>query len=1309
MYENVAELERRYQVLFSQYQTGAIDEATFTAEIDRLQFQDSYGRYWMIGAQSGSWHYYDGQSWHQADPRDSDGLPFMDAQGRYWQKGAKSGDWYYFQPETNEWVKPGQGDPTSPVVPQSQPQPQQHPQQQQQYTPPQPQPQPQQPAAAPAAAQMESQLFQDDEGRYWSMGSKSGQWYFYDANGWHPAHEFESRTGRAQPATNFPPAAQPTTYSQPPAPTPAPASQGYTPQPPAAAYSGAAAAPAQPQPQQPMPQQPMPAVYESQPVYHAQPPQPAAGAASTPPPAPPGQSGSWFYFDGNQWLQYANNQPATDAPPDPNLIVEQKPAEKSAAPRVEAKPKSEPIVAEFVQEDEPPVEVVDVEVITVIEPEPQPAPQPQPAPAAPSPLPYAAAGLAAAGLATAAHTAAEPPITEFEPDEEPYQPGKSRPTSPLSVDEVIPRREKTSPDLPAGRRSPSTPIEPERVPPRRTATSTDPSRPASPRQRATRAPQEPTIILPTGPATATPASARSSRPTVPLPAQSRRAREDTLPMKPAVPPADSPSAPTPAQTRHRQVTQSMPAVSRAPSAPVPTAAPAAPAPQKSSPPSAQPTAPIPAVAPKPAQQPPSTPATPEPEKEGFTLGDILRAFPSTLWTGLAGVSVLLIFAILIIGAFMYGSSLFGSNSVAAVEISTPTLEAGPPDASPTPGPTPTEAGGVVSTPTQAAMTTFSSTDLDITLEHPENWETADDGTVASFSPSAEGLSTTAFNDATMRIGQSEQSEVGITDLLTEVLGAFPDNFETLNEGTISIAAQTWTSTQIRFDDENLGEQGIATVAVTNRDGIGYYLMAVAPAADWNSVQPVFQSMINSFRFGAEAVVAQSNATPATASSKTTTSTPAATSATAEAGSEEETTPTPAATRTPTAIPTPTPEADATPLVYAVKSGDTFLGIANRFGVDLDLLIEENGLSEDSVLQIGQELVIPFTAEELANYNAGQNPGPATAADSAAATDEPADSGDASAAAPTEAASDGADGAADSTADSAPPATEEPATDAAAVSGRIVYPAFNNSTGVYDVWMIDLGSGEQTPIAGGASQPAFNKDGSLLAYRSWDRSSRGIFFRDFIGGRGDIVTRFVEDGLPTWSPDGFSFAFSSRKEGDRVPRIYVGNQQAQDPFAVGFQGEYVSTMPDGRLAVKGCTPTGDCGMFIIGPRGGGEKKISDDPSDTAPAPSPDGSKLAFMSYNRSGNNWEIWVINTDGSGMKRLTEDGAADGLPAWSPDGQSIAFVSNRGGVWAMWVMNADGSNQRKLFDMKGPPDGKILYDEFNSRGWLEERISWAP
>ena len=86
---NIEALERHYQTLVSDFQAGRLNEATFVAEVDRLQFQDDWGRFWMVGAQSGTWHYYDGQNWQQADPHDADKLPFMDDRGRYWQRALK--------------------------------------------------------------------------------------------------------------------------------------------------------------------------------------------------------------------------------------------------------------------------------------------------------------------------------------------------------------------------------------------------------------------------------------------------------------------------------------------------------------------------------------------------------------------------------------------------------------------------------------------------------------------------------------------------------------------------------------------------------------------------------------------------------------------------------------------------------------------------------------------------------------------------------------------------------------------------------------------------------------------------------------------------------------------------------------------------------------------------------------------------------------------------------------------------------------------------------------------------------------------
>ena len=87
----------------------------------------------------------------------------------------------------------------------------------------------------------------------------------------------------------------------------------------------------------------------------------------------------------------------------------------------------------------------------------------------------------------------------------------------------------------------------------------------------------------------------------------------------------------------------------------------------------------------------------------------------------------------------------------------------------------------------------------------------------------------------------------------------------------------------------------------------------------------------------------------------------------------------------------------------------------------------------------------------------------------------------------------------------------------------------------------------------------------------------------------------------------------------------------------------------------------------------------DAFDSRPDWSPDGRRIAFNS-NRDGN-WEVYVMNADGSGVTRLTENDVVDGSPTWSPDGTRIAFDSTRDGDWDIYVMNADGSGVTRLTD----------------------------
>jgi Tol biopolymer transport system component len=84
------------------------------------------------------------------------------------------------------------------------------------------------------------------------------------------------------------------------------------------------------------------------------------------------------------------------------------------------------------------------------------------------------------------------------------------------------------------------------------------------------------------------------------------------------------------------------------------------------------------------------------------------------------------------------------------------------------------------------------------------------------------------------------------------------------------------------------------------------------------------------------------------------------------------------------------------------------------------------------------------------------------------------------------------------------------------------------------------------------------------------------------------------------------------------------------------------------------------------------------SVSAFAKAPETAKIIFAS-NRDGN-FEIYIMNPDGSDQKNLTQHRANDFAPVWSPTGEQILFHSDRDGIAELYLMDADGTNVRQVF-----------------------------
>ncbi len=195
--------------------------------------------------------------------------------------------------------------------------------------------------------------------------------------------------------------------------------------------------------------------------------------------------------------------------------------------------------------------------------------------------------------------------------------------------------------------------------------------------------------------------------------------------------------------------------------------------------------------------------------------------------------------------------------------------------------------------------------------------------------------------------------------------------------------------------------------------------------------------------------------------------------------------------------------------------------------------------------------------------------------------------------------------------------------------------------------------------GGDGEPAWSPDSQRLAFMRGDpRIGKDLYVVDAAGGKPVRLLAGQDDhpeasGSPAWSPDGKTIALASDRRDGKGTAIWL----------VELSGGALTRLTPIRLHASYS-------------------------SDRDPCWSPDGKTIAFSSNRHVGSaddadDFDIYAISADGSGLTRLTSDPGVAVQPAYSPDGNRIFFASTRDRAgafeWELYVMASGGGVQRRV------------------------------
>jgi Tol biopolymer transport system component len=270
----------------------------------------------------------------------------------------------------------------------------------------------------------------------------------------------------------------------------------------------------------------------------------------------------------------------------------------------------------------------------------------------------------------------------------------------------------------------------------------------------------------------------------------------------------------------------------------------------------------------------------------------------------------------------------------------------------------------------------------------------------------------------------------------------------------------------------------------------------------------------------------------------------------------------------------------------------------------------------------------------------------------------------------------------------------------------------------EVWQVEVATGAgKLVIPADAVQPSWSPNGRRIAY--WENAGGKRVVRTLAAAGGPSL-QVTDDAYvnwsPVWSPDGQYVYFASDRGGSmnlwRVPIDESSGRLQGAPEAILTPAPW-SGLPslsrDGRKILY-ATREGKANLerFALDPATG---RIVGPPVPVTRGPrtvgsgavSPDGGRVVFHDATPQE---DLYVVRSDGSGLRRLTHDAYKDRNPRWLPGGDRILFYSNRGGTYQAWTIRPDGSGLTQVTagqaDAVNPiasPDGGRVLCSFDGYG----------